>query len=482
MSRSYYGDKISKNLIETPEGYLICKNVPLARTGWMDYKGSELPEEFNEPPNKICKVYRSPEEVFSPATIASFEGKPVTNTHPLENLTIDSVDMSERGHSQDIRQDGNYLIGDLHIRDGILKSDILNDIKREISCGYDCAWVPLGEGKYEQKGIVGNHIAVVANGRAGHRVKINDALPEGMLNIKGGKMQMSKVTQKILTAIGFQHWAKDADPEEVAEAMQTMQDEATQKPAFLKEPGNDVLPEDKVKDEKPDKEKEPVSDDKAVKDDKSGDDNLKTEEKPVKDDATGTAALTPDAMQLILAKMDQVLGRVGELEAKLTPKEPTADENFAGLEGELGKKVADEDMPAEASVTDDDETKEDPKLQQGEENEAQDADGEKDKFAHAVADSALKKFVTDMKPVIMGIKDEKTRNSVAKAFVGSVRDARQVGDGQGYANIMQTVNKNKSTAMDNASQHRSESMSVRAQKTVDAWKARGAEMQNKGGK
>ena len=83
---SYYGSKISDNLTKTPEGFLICHNVPIARTGQQLYLGSETP--FKElPSNDTVKIVRHPEEVFSKATLASFEGKPVTDDHPLEDVT-----------------------------------------------------------------------------------------------------------------------------------------------------------------------------------------------------------------------------------------------------------------------------------------------------------------------------------------------------------------------------------------------------------
>ena len=34
---SYYGYTISPNQIETGEGFLICRNVPIARTGTQEY-------------------------------------------------------------------------------------------------------------------------------------------------------------------------------------------------------------------------------------------------------------------------------------------------------------------------------------------------------------------------------------------------------------------------------------------------------------
>lgn len=81
----YYGDRLSANIAKTPEGFLICKNVPIARTGYQTYLESELVEDGD--PSERVNVYRSPDEVFSTATLASFEGKPVTNGHPDVDVT-----------------------------------------------------------------------------------------------------------------------------------------------------------------------------------------------------------------------------------------------------------------------------------------------------------------------------------------------------------------------------------------------------------
>ena len=35
---AYYGTEISKHMTDTPEGYLICRDVPIARTGEMTYR------------------------------------------------------------------------------------------------------------------------------------------------------------------------------------------------------------------------------------------------------------------------------------------------------------------------------------------------------------------------------------------------------------------------------------------------------------
>ena len=72
---AYYGYTISPNQLETGEGFLICRNVPIARTGTQEYLGREIGLDGADS-ERLVTVYRSPEEVFSDAALASFEGKP----------------------------------------------------------------------------------------------------------------------------------------------------------------------------------------------------------------------------------------------------------------------------------------------------------------------------------------------------------------------------------------------------------------------
>ena len=85
---TYYGTRISDNIsLREPEGYLLCLNVPVARTGYQEY----LPEELGLPPSpSTVRVFRPEEEVFSPACIVSFEGVPVTNDHPHAGVTAEN--------------------------------------------------------------------------------------------------------------------------------------------------------------------------------------------------------------------------------------------------------------------------------------------------------------------------------------------------------------------------------------------------------
>lgn len=210
MAKAYFGSRISAHLIETPEGYLVCKNVPIARTGVQDYRGSEF---GGEKPEQLYHVTRPQKEVFSPAAIASFEGKPVVDEHPNEDVTPDNYNQYMKGVCRDVKQGegdlAQYLVGDLVIYDRDLITKIKNG-KREISCGYDCLWVPTADDAYEQREIRGNHIAVVDKGRAGHKVAIRDNA--------GRSKNMSK--SKNIFARMLAAFAKDADttPDDLLEA------------------------------------------------------------------------------------------------------------------------------------------------------------------------------------------------------------------------------------------------------------------------
>lgn len=226
--RAYYGSRFSTNMTATPEGFLICHNVPIARTGWYEYLGEEIGVE--EKRGQIVKVYRSPEEVFSPAAMASFEGKVLTDEHPPEAVTPNNATRYTKGVVQNVRQgsggDSDLLLADLVAYDQNLINEI-QEGKREVSCGYDCLYEAMEDGTYQQRQICGNHVAVVKNGRAGDRVAIKDSKPKGVFKMpKLSKKQGKSGMTSFLAAIGLKQFAADAEPEEIMDAMNAMADEA----------------------------------------------------------------------------------------------------------------------------------------------------------------------------------------------------------------------------------------------------------------
>lgn len=210
--RAFYGSKISGHMIRTPEGYLVCKEVPIARTGTQKYRGMEF---GGENPEKIYVVKRPEEEVFSKAALASFEGKPVVDEHPDENVTPDNIGRYIKGTCRDVRR-GEGALSDCVVADLIIyDKDLIKKIesgKRDISCGYDCLWDPKDDDTYVQLEIRGNHVAVVEEGRAGHKVSIRDSR-------KGGKT-MSEKSKNSIWGRMLSAFAHDSDttPEDLEAA------------------------------------------------------------------------------------------------------------------------------------------------------------------------------------------------------------------------------------------------------------------------
>lgn len=234
---AYYGHEISPNQTETVEGYLICRNVPIARTGEMEYLARDL--QLDGDPDRPVLVWRYPEDVFEDAALASFEGKPVTDGHPPENVGPENYASYEKGHVQNVRRSGDYVVADLYIKDPTLISEVRNGVKREVSCGYLCQYVPDGD-KYKQQRIRGNHVAVVHRGRAGGTVSIKDAATKA----EKGTKNMSKFTKAILSAFGTA--AKDAAPEEMKEMVDVTAEALEAAPAEKAqeaEPAKDVMVE-----------------------------------------------------------------------------------------------------------------------------------------------------------------------------------------------------------------------------------------------
>jgi hypothetical protein len=160
---------------KTPEGFLLCEEVPIARVGLMLYGPKETP--INVGRDGIARVTRDAAALFHDDTIASFNGKSVVNEHPpvdvrpdnWKTLTIGTVLNPRRGTNDD----SDVILADLLITDASAIRDIEAG-KREVSAGYEADYEQTGEGTGTQTNIIGNHVALVQRGRCGPRCAIGD--------------------------------------------------------------------------------------------------------------------------------------------------------------------------------------------------------------------------------------------------------------------------------------------------------------------
>lgn len=196
----YYGSKISDNITRLDNGCILCTAVPIARTGTYQY----LREELGLEGSGIVTVYREPEEVFDKKTIASFNGKAFTDTHPSVDVTADNWSIFGKGEITNVRrgtdQMSGYLLADILVRDPIVINEILSGSKREVSAGYNCEYVEK-DGKIYQTSIRGNHVALVQAGRAGSTVRIRDQKPEKKK--PNEKYKRVKMLNRAIDRLGF---------------------------------------------------------------------------------------------------------------------------------------------------------------------------------------------------------------------------------------------------------------------------------------
>lgn len=211
----FFASKISPNISKTPEGYLICSNCVIARTGFQKYAISEIADPDgmlgDRSPVEEIELWRDPTEVFRSETIASFEGKTLTLTHPIEMLGPDSEREHHVGHAQNVRvgtellEDGNQaLLADLLITDSQAIAAVQSGL-RELSCGYSYTLAKTGE-RFDQTNIIGNHVALVDNARAGSEARINDSAKE----------RRTMKLQDFLHRLGLNALISGADPKLVA--------------------------------------------------------------------------------------------------------------------------------------------------------------------------------------------------------------------------------------------------------------------------
>jgi hypothetical protein len=167
--RFLVAEKLGPHKFKTPEGYLICTDAILSRTGKQEYKRCEIFGDSCDDPDKVVNVDRTDEEVFSDKAMASFENKPVCIEHPDVDVNAENHNELAVGFVRDVHK-GEYkgspvMMGTLVITDKDAVEAVENKEYEELSCGYDCDIED--DGNPCQRNIRGNHVALCKQGRAG---------------------------------------------------------------------------------------------------------------------------------------------------------------------------------------------------------------------------------------------------------------------------------------------------------------------------
>ena len=149
-----------------------------ARTGSQLYTAKQL-GLIDRDPKEVITVWRDEADVFDEASMESFRSAPLTIGHPKDASGAPMAVTSTNAKDLQVgmlegmpTRDEDTLAGTLIIsnKEAI---DALEDGTQELSAGYTCNIVLIGD-KFYQKDIKANHIAIVDKGRAGSNCRISD--------------------------------------------------------------------------------------------------------------------------------------------------------------------------------------------------------------------------------------------------------------------------------------------------------------------
>lgn len=168
--------------IKTPQGFMICKDVTLAKPMVKEYYAGELGIVDGFEATDIINIYTPPDVLFGQSVIDGFTASDVAMQHPKGNqLNSDNYKEHVIGTAKNVRAENGYLVADLTIKDKWAIESIEHEDVKQISLGY-AAELDMTAGETETGqayhgqwvGMVADHVAVVRKGRCGDDCKIGD--------------------------------------------------------------------------------------------------------------------------------------------------------------------------------------------------------------------------------------------------------------------------------------------------------------------
>lgn len=162
-------------------GFIVIKNNPISKIGVFDYLGKSI----NAPnPDKVYRVWRPEASLNNEETIRSFQLLPWIDDHEMLGAGFTPAEQKgvEGIIGENVYYEKPYLKANLKIFSEDLKQKILSGDKIELSAGYKCKYLfeqgttPDGE-MYDaiQTRMLGNHLALVTEGRMGADVAVQDS-------------------------------------------------------------------------------------------------------------------------------------------------------------------------------------------------------------------------------------------------------------------------------------------------------------------
>lgn len=221
---------LSENIYYDQNGFLVCENATLGRSGIYRYKGKQLGLATND----IVEVYREEEDVFNEESLKSLNLRPLTLDHPNVQVTIDNVKKYSKGEVYNVRREGDNIVGDIIVKDKYIADLIVNNKVRELSLGYtQDLYYNESTKLYNFKNIIYNHLALVKKGRAGNAMILDSqdevlVLEEEIINDSTEEVKEQEVETKDEILEKTQEETEDScvedTKEEVVETNETTND------------------------------------------------------------------------------------------------------------------------------------------------------------------------------------------------------------------------------------------------------------------
>ena len=174
-------DKSARSL--SVDGHLHVALTNISKANVCPYYGREIPdyEALGLDPDKTYQLLRHPDELAKAAP--TFAGKPLLDEHIPVSADAHLPDITVGSIGTDVTFEAPYLKASLTVWTQDAIDAIENGDAKELSCAYRYT-ADMSPGTYEglrfdgvMRDIIGNHVALVPEGRAGPDVVVGDSMP-----------------------------------------------------------------------------------------------------------------------------------------------------------------------------------------------------------------------------------------------------------------------------------------------------------------
>lgn len=198
------------------DGHLHVAASHISKSNVCPYKGAEIPngEELGLDPDKVYNLLRHPDELEKAAP--TFNNLPLLSRHVPVTSAAHPHELVVGSTGTDATWNAPYLDNSLVVWDDEAIAGVESDQQRELSSAYHYI-AEMTPGEYEglrydgiMRNIVGNHVALVPEGRAGADVIVGDSKLETPIMPKALKSRKALLVSGAVRAYLVPKLAADA--------------------------------------------------------------------------------------------------------------------------------------------------------------------------------------------------------------------------------------------------------------------------------